>query len=188
MAAKQVRKLTRREKCVEIAKDAILWVRSRRNLGREGYLQSSNDLGIPSEVPILPAINDNQTPCGVCALGACLVGYVRKFSSASLVEARLSQNDTSCICREDITTILKPYFSATELRQIERAFEGWHSYDFDEESDDSIRRWQRIRSWKSRLIAILQNIVRNKGYFVITDVRKPLGRRKAAKTARKVAK
>lgn len=104
--------------------------------------------------------------CEVCALGSIFVSAVNLYDD---VELKDGEEATSVFETLDLSPLSK-YFSPTSLAFIECCFEGEdsaHWCDIDgKESAIGIAYHRSFRSSKERLIAIMKNIVRNKGNFV----------------------
>ena len=99
--------------------------------------------------------------CQVCAMGAMFVAHIARFDAVDdLQVAAVERGGGSTIC-----DTLGGYFSVTQLRMIEAAFE-LRSYWLG--NDDTIRCCEFGRQFKNkrdRLVAILQNVIDHGGKF-----------------------
>lgn len=146
--------MTLERKRVTIAKDTLASLQAKKFIASHGvgYLHySSTDNG--DKLP-------NNYKCGACALGGMFVGLTTRIKELSIKE----QNGD----RDRIIAPLRSYFDREQLDAIEYAFEqgnislrtlnysSAHRYsDFGKAYDNP----------DDRLIAIMQNIIDNKGTF-----------------------
>lgn len=138
---------------VEIAKDVIKQLLAERITSTPGvYIEiSSSELG---NVDFQTAFKKGKIKqCDVCALGSLLIGYVDIEDEMTIKEVDNSGAD-------DIREILKGIFSDNQLTIIERAFEG-NMYDATTYSF-----YRKYDSPTERMIAIMENIIKNKGRFI----------------------
>jgi len=170
---KKVVKLTAlEEKRVAIAKDAILQLKSEAYDARSshGYVsldydseqqleaaaqscelftgKNSDDMELNK---LLDRLITPDKPCTVCAKGALLISSIRKYNNFSLQKA-IDDNLDSVASDE-----VRDLFGDENADRIEEYFEG---YDGDEKYLDE------YPNDSERLIAILQNVVKNKGQFI----------------------
>lgn len=98
----------------------------------------------------------NKEPCEACAIGGAFTAYVGIVDGLSLdrmrATVRLNKGITN-FGEDDLREKLGEIFGSHELDTIERAFEGWS--------------WGEVFSQapKERLVAIMKNIIRHRGYF-----------------------
>lgn len=171
-------KLTKAEQRVEIAKDVIRALNSRKLIAESGVFFKSNEDGVFNVVSeqqqLKDAFHDDKIEkCHVCALGAVFVEAAKHDDEAvnetgyvfpdynNNNKMRWSNNS------ERMRQHLKKYFSYTQLAMIENAFEqdncvynenctrsvGGASFAKDVESDSK------------RMKLIMQNIIDNDGTF-----------------------
>jgi len=104
--------------------------------------------------------------CTVCALGACLLSYVRLYNDVKIWELRRGILST-------LNNTVKKIFGMKQMQLIESAFEGQQPMisDFSEqelsdaEVDAAINFGERYVKSKSKLRAIMKNIIANGGVF-----------------------
>jgi hypothetical protein len=133
----------------------------------------------------LETINDNaqkyvdkiQSDCQVCALGACVLSYVRLYNKVTIKEMgyddyfeRLNPKNKT------IRNILKNIFSDVQILLIESAFESENHdvtfmyEDVEESYGDSVEKavlfGNEYRTLRDKLEAIMINIIQNNGEFV----------------------
>jgi len=141
-------KQTKARRRVAVARDALRQVQAKKMVATSGlYAQLGKD------VP-LNAINDGKefqkfvkhVKCQVCARGALFISTVRKEDSFAPGQAFRG------IARATIDTRLLGLFSSGQLEDIEDFFEGGGASIFPDDT--------------GRLVAILKNIIKNKGTFV----------------------
>ncbi len=106
--------------------------------------------------------------CRVCALGSCLLSAT-KFKNELTFRDVKSPDDN-----EKTTEFLKSIFPPEQLSLIENAFEcgltsPWSDEMMDERVVDNVkdatRFGKRYSNPKNRLIAIMKNVIANKGVF-----------------------
>ncbi len=162
-------RMTDAQKRIAIAKDVIKQVNAKRIKPTRGiYLETKfagskitiADVGLEME---LKALYENMPSCNACALGSMFVCAVSKFNNLSIEEhindgrkIEYDKNVYDTIKVQEIyygrpTEYLGQFFSTAQLDELERAFEADKSWD--------------PRSSTERLIAIMKNIIRNKGTF-----------------------
>lgn len=147
--------LTDRQKRITIVQDALAWI-SVMKITKGTYCQD----GIcptRSRTDVLTTIKKGR--CMVCAKGALLIGTIaagHKPSIDKLFSAYTKKHENQ-IKAVDPNTL--PGFSEPHLYEIEQAFEGW-----------SGRWWLVYPHARPRLVAILENILRNNGTFRMADI------------------
>lgn len=155
-------KLSPAQKRIAIVKDCLAMLRSRScpeiTPGTYCHIPDGDNYENRSLQEILPSL---QSSCRVCAMGALFLSHVRK---ANNVDAGDHFFD------EDIIEEMKGYFSESQLRSIEKAFESTSYYDEEDTSDLSDKWYSHYPDPKKRLIAILQNMLENGGKFKISKV------------------
>ncbi len=176
-ANKKEKALTKIEqKRVDIAKDALSQVKAEKYtvLSSNGYVESGKleDIinkaldscelftGKKAEDVELKTYIDTAikiAPCEVCAKGALFLSSIRKFNNFSLAEARDSGLNESAsykiqeIFGEENADRIEEYFEKNDPTYGENYENQWS----DKYPDD-----------KDRLIAILKNVIANKGTFI----------------------
>jgi hypothetical protein len=105
--------------------------------------------------------------CGVCAIGAVFVATVRRFNQLTLRE--LDEQNRGY--RGELTDYLERFFDANQLNLMEWAFEGSHiegnDYDYCGYESAIIAFHRQYEDDNARLVAIFENIIKNKGRFVL---------------------
>lgn len=136
----------------------------------EEWQQRQDNSGLDREKDAQDDVRAYEKNCSVCALGACLLSYVRKYDN-------VKNDELLDICgnRHDIVyDLLSDVFSEEQLSLIESAFEQdskgifdtWDELVVGEGADNAIAFGKRFTDDKKRLRAICKNIVANKGNFV----------------------
>jgi hypothetical protein len=163
---------------VAVAKDVIKQINAQFLIAKKGvYLQA----GIKAE-EIDPSVKLDKffdelktkgQPCTVCGIGACFVSLVNLGNS---VNAKSSFSDISC---NDISGInddfmrpkLRKVFTPRQLTLIECAFERESHFGDDyadvpyKTKDEACDFGYLYPNASDRLIAIMQNIIDNEGFF-----------------------
>lgn len=159
---KAFNKLSKPEKRVAIAKDVIIALKAKKYIAKSGdYLnlnsKSGKDLfGVNINQELL--CSDDVT-CTVCAIGAMFTSKVA--ISNNFDDYRPSDNE--------MRSHLSKYFSMPQLHLIESAFEGWEkgstSISGNIPNDNHMIFEEKYPNDNDRMIAIMENIVENKGTF-----------------------
>ncbi len=180
------------EKRVLIAKDALHLLRlGRLRVDTGGFVEvdvlddmspySAYANGGGLEIPLQHALLSGDVRCKVCALGGLMTSCVA-FQNKVVV------NDTAELMLDASVkghdTGVHRYFSPTQLRLIEIAFEQGTGYYTDgrgteDNTDTPFTDYERqAAAWgrtiwedNERFIAIMRNIVRNGGMFVVPKVK-----------------
>lgn len=165
-------KPSKAERRVAVAKDVIY--RLKRNL-QKGYLGYGNGKAeLPKRVTledsVQPYINKVQKQCNACALGSCFLSYIRLENNVKFKDIAMFKIEDGIldiyIERYDIEKSLKTIFSEKQMSLIESAFE--KSYTFGNglvNMDQAVSFGEGFDINKGRIIAIMENIVENKGTF-----------------------
>lgn len=167
--------LTKAEKRVRIAKDALAQIRTKKVEVQSGTYCDifSNKLKEGSQLnKILPTLEADS--CTVCAKGALFLAHVDRFNKLKIEDnGAFSANNSQIIDR------LKGIFSIGQLDTIEAAFEMGVTQDAEhilwdhstavEETElakRAIAFGEEYSDDLDRLVAILENIIENKGTFI----------------------
>lgn len=148
---------TRAEKAVTLAKDVLAQLKSKKLIATRGVYLDDEIWTMMSEregeqlQPLLEPLEE----CQVCALGSLFVAKVARYNKFEC------QGDASSY---DLRAALKGYFGEQQLFDIETAFECSATGNCDMRAVTFGRRYDDD---EERLAAIMRNIVRNKGAFVI---------------------
>jgi hypothetical protein len=148
------KKMSKAQKRVAIAKDVISFLELgalKAMCGR--YVRPSKELSLQERCSEVQANSLNWGECQVCAKGALFVAKVNRFDNCPAWKFNSFGGDS-----EDMDGI----FSYDQFSQIEYAFEGWDEFGWG---------WySTYPNPKLRMIAIMKNIVRNKGTFKIDEL------------------
>jgi hypothetical protein len=162
--------LSKAEKRVLIAKDVIAMVNAgKRQPITSFYLRINNSWDFSNNDSVQKIVDDISCYC--CALGACLLSTIKYVNSVEFHELDIINSDSSEIWR-----LLKSLFTPKQMLLIEYAFESKESGDrvgedsfkqtlTEKEVELSIKFGKRYFYSKDRLIAIMENIIKNKGTF-----------------------
>lgn len=176
---KTVRRQTKAEKRIAIAKDVIAQLKAGTYRSSPGTYCEFNT----KEVAKMDATKELQkelrkvTACNVCALGSLFVSDVRKHNNFKAGKAELGYylddafgsewiNDSidDSVIRERLSKL----FSSEQLALIETAFETNDSFGADEDAAyTAIEFGQAFDDPSERMTAIMTNIIRNNGTFVV---------------------
>lgn len=168
---KNFQNLSDAKKRVAIAKDALEQVLAKKYKVKTGqyvtFLGSGSPVAKSEELDVPVACNLQDVKCQVCARGALFVSALRKDAS---IGPEYISNDEN-LGNDDIQMTEDQYFSREQLDLIESAFEvDQFCDDAPEEMAMAAELYGRSLGNKDeRLVAILKNIIRNKGEFVIPE-------------------
>jgi hypothetical protein len=179
-AVKKKVRLTKAEQRVQIAKDALKWIKKpnvkvkdkssyfKINKGQE-HLEIGTDLNQHLK----------KIHCTVCAKGALFLSHVDRFDNCKIQPFVKGSSipDTDFDDERSIKHRLSKHFSASQLDMIECAFEREIIYDSTRKLTNEPGQKENIakacitfgkhhRKPVDRLEAILKNIVKNKGEFI----------------------
>ena len=171
---------------VKIAKDAIAQIKAERYSATCGeylgmslpIIKSDED---PNEIDLQTVLtDDNNATCHVCALGSLLASRARLNNSVILpFDNTIYSDEVEVFADKDhCLDGLRPYFTKRNLSLIESAFELTNLESVDYESEAEAEKYsielyaatlfgERYYDEGDRLIAILRNVIRNGGSFVI---------------------
>jgi hypothetical protein len=178
------KKLSPAERRVAVAKDALLNVQKDFWNPLGGYVYVNLDEEICVEHDMCSWLPGNAK-CQVCARGALFLGALNKFNSWNPHEnhARVKYGEEyfKYIDPESFGDVEKNLWSSRQIAEIEYVFElerlGGAVYQkWNNDEVELVKQWgKRYNTPKSRLIAILKNIIRNKGTFKMND-KKDIGK------------
>ena len=175
--SKPFSRLSKSEKRVAIAKDV---------LGQLKLKKIVAERGVYVDIPLLDNEEGKQLQsllkkkqCNCCALGSCFVSLVRKENKFIIKHKHIRNSiKNGYIGKEDFRSRLKKYFTQLQLDLIESAFEGNVNHtDGDTTSDkfsyahkfhDKFRTIDKSMTKQQQndcLVAIMKNIIANKGTF-----------------------
>ncbi len=119
-------------------------------------------------------LRDKGAYCDVCGIGSCFVSLVNLGNNitTSHVVGTNTEIYQMSIGDSKMRPLLRKVFEPSQLSLIEQAFEmEWH-YSDGEDMDDgentgnAVRFGEKYKTDKGRLIAIMNNIIKNKGTFI----------------------
>jgi len=111
----------------------------------------------------------------VCGIGALFMAHVMRFDRFQ-VSGHCIYNSDEChrlsVGSNDIHRHLRGVFSTRTLAEVENAYESSAGCDCSACKKSELVAWARAYpSRTKRMVAIMENIVRNNGEFVMSDVR-----------------
>ena len=170
---------TNRRKAVAIAKDVVAQLRLKRLKASPGdycrveydHMYEYFEDSVNRKDSFQKTFKKNKkVSCRVCAMGAVFIGYINRFNKVTNDEV----NDPD---PGDIIELVDDVFSEFQLRLMEMAFEGeWQDTklveDFSEKEQENMERkaeqyYRKYPDPDQRLRAIMLNVVRNNGEFVL---------------------
>lgn len=157
--------MTRKEKRLAIVKDVLSRLRYRK-IDTNFYVNPFKALDLAGIDLDLNAKNLPLEKCQTCALGSMLISHVRVYNKLSLRDLGFCQSDECSLTRSDCTGVLSNYFDADQLTLIEFAFEGYRVFDINVDgASEAIKFGKKFKHPKTRLRAIMNNILENDGTF-----------------------
>lgn len=174
------------KKAVLIAKDVLKSLRTNRyvpNCGVFARISTRSEDSInnrPNELQdIIDNLNNGSRKCEVCALGACFLSHVALYDDfkCDRLLSTIPYERNTCTLREDIryfepdiTTLINRLYTifGLDLPLIENAFEcGDGFYGVGTKMNViAAMSYKHLGTSRERLIAIMKNIIRNKGRFI----------------------
>lgn len=141
---------------VEIALDALAQVRAEKFIPTHlhGYIYFPKAISHHPDDQLQKHLTDDRI-CYGCARGALFLSIIRKHNDLS---TGAGLRDCHTVWSDVRWSKEKEFFDLDQIHKIEMAYEGY-KYDF----------YQIYRNPQDRLIAILENIIRNNGTFVPTE-------------------
>jgi hypothetical protein len=181
---KKFKAATPAQKRVLIAKDVIAQIKAKRFKALSGtwvnpVFRNGHDLDVfekfvfekldeePASVREL-FLEQKIPACECCALGAMFMSctlYNNKTTVENLLDETVSFEDLIREKGPQFSNGLDQFFSKAQLKLIEATFEGYYGA-FRDESNDKTRVWyETLPNDTKRLVAIMNNIIKNKGVF-----------------------
>lgn len=169
---KKFEEMSLAQKRVAIAKDTLKWLKKGRIKPREGvvmeYAGIENDQG--KDMRDCLKIQDK---CEVCERGGLLYSYVMIVNNFLMPEAATSWsgrrflNGTASSEGIEVSNKLEEVFDRKQLMLIEHAFENRFNerYLTDQEQESCYIFYNKYKTERGRFVAILNNIIDNKGEF-----------------------
>lgn len=193
MTKEKFESLTQAQQAVLLAKDVIEQVKANKYKAKQNYYIKlpksflTKYSGEEHEDKELQAVLPEIKTCEVCARGALFLSHVKIMDNFSLGELNPSYKNGDTDVDADLTAERVTAFSPFQQSLIELAFEGNEVYnefvrafDIDADSDMQyeaieyakksledacLRFYKKYRNSNNRLIAIMENVVKNKGVF-----------------------
>lgn len=170
-ANKEFDKMTPSEKRVQIARDVLAQLASKRLIATEGLwlngkgskpLFTNNQLEENAE---LQSVLSKQKQCTGCALGGMFMCAVERADKLKLKDLSEDSQDEGHIEHDDVFDYMEKYFPRDQLDKIESAFERGEGAASDYEAAEWL---QEVDDPSLRMRLIMENIVANKGKFVLS--------------------
>lgn len=170
-------KMSPPERRVAIAKDVLLQLKSKRYKATSGiYIDFKNPLieydnvADLSDAPLC-ALSEG-VKCDVCARGAMFMSACGLFDKLTASDMNMDADYSSTLDGFDseFQKYESRFFSRAQLALIEAAFEGNDVQDkLSAKEEEAARKWYKAHKGGAavRLKAIMNNIIRNKGTFVL---------------------
>lgn len=170
LSKEQFDKLSDAEKRIIIAKDVIKNIDEALIIATQGtYVSLQTESGYRArmsdnfERELDEFIKTEKLKCIACAKGSFFISYVMRNDNCKVNDYDAAK------CPESLQRVL-PFFSIAQMNLIETAFEG-DRINYDEESGyNDLKAEEFYRQYEypdDRLKAIAQNIIDNKGTFVL---------------------
>ncbi len=143
------------EKRVVIVKDALKQLEEGKYTAQRGsyfftdldMYDFARDYGVKIDDSAQPFMDEIQEGCEVCVMGSLLLSHIRLNNKVSIKQLHNVSSD-------GIIHDLRNSFTKTQLKLMEAAFEGYSGFSEAGYNTD-----------KECLIAILKNVIKNKGTF-----------------------
>lgn len=179
--------LSAAERRVRIAQDVIAALKAKRIIADQGCwcrVEDGNGVElIVNENDVEPDVREvfaKAQSCTVCALGGIFVAAVERFNKLPLSnffipEVVNDDGEEAYVVEDfdygDFVKYLGKFFSGGQLALIENAFElndGGLTGDIGEAKGQACALWgNQYQTAEERMIAIMRNIIRNEGTFVL---------------------
>lgn len=171
-------KLSKAKKRVAIAKDVLKQIRVGKYIANKGKYISRVDAPDIEDVYYQSDIKKNFSKiknCNVCAMGACLMSATKFANKLKFQDIGSGVGDLN---NPKVKDLFKSIFSPEQLLLIERAFEdktggstvgcdvfGLEEWDFEKQIQKCSEFYGEYNNDETRLIGIMNNIIKNKGTF-----------------------
>lgn len=167
-ANERFNKMTMPQKAVAVAKDVIAQLKNKRYQATTSVYITNVVTPEVCNSPSAAVLGSKDISCNVCARGSMIVSAARLFNQCSLKSHRDDvpgpvNRWNSGLDREHCTfrQIEQSIFTREQVAMIEAAFECWYA-DYPECGKFG----GKYNNPTDRMIAIMENIVKNKGTFV----------------------
>lgn len=166
-ANERFNKMTQPQRAVAVAKDVILQLKHHRYKASRGVYINALIAPQVCNAPSAAALGKDDISCEVCARGGLFVSAAMLFNQCPLrgyydtpstIDRWSSGWDTD---HHTFKHIERSIFSPTQIGMIEAAFECW-----DTTYPECAKFGRKYPDSQSRMVAIMENIVKNKGTFV----------------------
>lgn len=162
--------LSRNEKRVEIARDVIAQLASKRFEALRGTYVESLIKVKNAEQDLSEAILGSKESCTVCGIGGFFISAVCKADNLPAKKAISDFNEGSTnyvdIDGDKAYSYLRKFFSKTQLELIECAFEQSSGFSKSPNAFLAANFGKDVEDDDDRLRLIAENVVANKGRFV----------------------
>lgn len=159
-------KMTKVQKRVAIAKDALAAIKAKVYVAEEGTycnvpaLETLRRYGKADDAKLAEQLRDNMPQCECCAVGALFLSKARMADKVTV---------SDYLDTPDYWAQLEPYFKCDQLDLMEAAFE---VEDISrcrnmDAAERAMKFGVRYELPRDRLVAILNNVVKNNGKFVV---------------------
>lgn len=156
MARIKFEELTKAEQRVVIAKDLIARLKANEFIAKSNtYLRSPELRGTIENTKELRDVLSG-TVCTGCEIGGLFLCAVDRFNALKLRDAGDLIGKSFSGNNYRMEAYLQQWFPAQTLAAVERAFEGWGRWE----------KWAEKRTPEQRMRQISQNIIKNKGKFI----------------------
>lgn len=175
-ANKKFESLTPSEKRVQIARDVLAQLATKRLIATPGVWlagkHEDDELFSGKDVeknPELQSILNKSKQCTGCALGGMFMCAVERADKLKLTDLSDGAKESGVPDMPDVFKYMRRFFSNEQLEQIETAFEqGDGACSADDDYDNEYSGWlPESCSPSERMRLIMENIVVNKGRFVV---------------------
>lgn len=157
---------------VLVAKDVIAQLKTGKLIATTGKLvevatkrgvELFRESDVANGLDVRDVLEKRAKSCTVCAKGAILIATIMRFDRLP-ISPGMEAYGLDSMARG---TSYKSVFSSGAMENIEDAFEGFAVWGWGIDGTPWPRKYPDPRD---RLIAIMENVVRNKGRFVATDL------------------
>jgi hypothetical protein len=169
---KKFDKMSASEKRVQIARDVLAQLASKRLIATTGTWLAGSDEGNlfsrqdVEKSPELQKVLSKTKECTGCALGGMFMCAVERADNLKIGDLSDDTQSQLQIQTDDIFEYMEKFFSRGQLHMIESAFEQGDGHASDEDAADWL---SEVDEASERMRLIMENIVVNKGKFVLEN-------------------
>lgn len=168
--------MTKTEKRIAVAKDVLKQIKARKYAVTAGTYCNINITCKDVGKDLQRVIKKQTEPCEVCAIGSLFLSKINLFNNYVLDEETISKswigNDID-LNFDSLQENLEDLWTSREFKIMEMTFEGKDidcMFDDSEGKDEKLidatfAFYEKYSDPEDRLIAIMQNIIKNKGKF-----------------------